>query len=61
MSMMQVNSGTEQSEAKDLLKREGLTEQEVHLGDAPSHKLPVLKMQIDGAHSRSVDWSVRQI
>jgi hypothetical protein len=41
-----------QSDAKDLLKQEGLTEQDVHLGDAPSHKLPVLKMQIDEAHTR---------
>jgi hypothetical protein len=41
-----------QSDAKDLLKQEGLTEQDVHLGDAPSHKLPVLKMQIEEAHTR---------
>jgi hypothetical protein len=41
-----------QSDAKDLLKQEGLTEQDVHLGDAPTHKLPVLKMQIDEAHTR---------
>jgi hypothetical protein len=41
-----------QSDAKDLLKQEGLTEQDVHLGDAPSHKVPVLKMQIDEAHTR---------
>ncbi|HJZ22038.1 MAG TPA: hypothetical protein VJ226_13835, partial [Bradyrhizobium sp.] len=41
-----------QSDAKDLLKQEGLTEQDVHLGDAPAHKLPVLKMQIDEAHAR---------
>src|SRR5580693_1994313 len=31
-----------QSDAKDLLKQEGLTEQDVHLGDAPTHKMPVL-------------------
>jgi hypothetical protein len=41
-----------QGDAKDLLKQEGLTEQDVHLGDAPSHKMPVLKMQIDEAHTR---------
>jgi hypothetical protein len=41
-----------QSDAKDLLKQEGLTDQDVHLGDAPSHKLPVLTMQIDEAHTR---------
>jgi hypothetical protein len=41
-----------QSDAKDLLKQEGLTEQDVHLGDAPTHKLPVLKMQIEEAHTR---------
>jgi hypothetical protein len=41
-----------QSDAKDLLKQEGLTEQDVHLGDAPTHKLPVLKMQIAEAHTR---------
>src|SRR6202167_3261809 len=41
-----------QNDAKDLLKQEGLTEQDVHLGDAPTHKLPVLKMQIDEAHTR---------
>jgi hypothetical protein len=40
------------TDAKDLLKQEGLTEQDVHLGDAPTHKLPVLKMQIDEAHTR---------
>jgi hypothetical protein len=39
-------------DAQGLLKQEGLTEQDVHLGDAPSHKLPVLKMQIDEAHTR---------
>jgi hypothetical protein len=41
-----------QGDAKDLLKQEGLTEQDVHLGDAPTHKLPVLKMQIAEAHTR---------
>jgi hypothetical protein len=41
-----------QGDAKDLLKQEGLTEQDVHLGDAPSHKMPVLKTQIDEAHTR---------
>jgi hypothetical protein len=39
-------------DAQGLLKQEGLTEQDVHLGDAPTHKLPVLKMQIDEAHTR---------
>jgi hypothetical protein len=41
-----------QTDAKDLLKQEGLTEQDVHLGDVPTHKLPVLKMQIAEAHTR---------
>jgi hypothetical protein len=41
-----------QTDAKDMLKQQGLTEQDVHLGDAPSHKLPVLKMQIEEAHTR---------
>jgi hypothetical protein len=41
-----------QTDAKGLLKQEGLSEQDVHLGDAPSHKLPVLKMQIEEAHTR---------
>ena len=39
-------------DAQGMLKQEGLTEQDVHLGDAPAHKLPVLKMQIDEAHTR---------
>ncbi len=39
-------------DAQELLKQEGLTEQDVHLGDAPTHKLPVLKMQIAEAHTR---------
>lgn len=41
-----------QGDAKLLLKQEGLTEQDVHLGDQETHKLPVLKMQIDEAHTR---------
>jgi hypothetical protein len=41
-----------QSDAKLLLKQEGLTEKDVHLGDQETHKLPVLKMQIDEAHTR---------
>jgi hypothetical protein len=41
-----------QDDAKDLLKQEGLTDRDVHLGDAPTHKLPVLKMQIAEAHTR---------
>jgi hypothetical protein len=40
------------SDAQDLLKQEGLSDQDVHLGDAPTHKLPVLKMQIAEAHTR---------
>jgi hypothetical protein len=39
-------------DAQDMLKQEGLTDQDVHLGDAPTHKLPVLKMQIAEAHTR---------
>ena len=39
-------------DAQDMLKQEGLTDQDVHLGDAQSHKLPVLKMQIAEAHTR---------
>ena len=35
-----------------LLKQEGLSETDVPLGDAPTHKLPVLKMQIAEAHTR---------
>jgi hypothetical protein len=41
-----------QGDAKLLLKQEGLTEQDVHIGDQETHKLPVLKMQIDEAHTR---------
>jgi hypothetical protein len=41
-----------QGDAKLLLKQEGLTEQDVHLGDQETHKLPVLKMRIDEAHTR---------
>jgi hypothetical protein len=41
-----------QGDAKLLLKQEGLTEKDVHLGDQETHKLPVLKMQIDEAHTR---------
>ena len=41
-----------QGDAKLLLKQDGLTEQDVHLGDQETHKLPVLKMQIDEAHTR---------
>lgn len=39
-------------DAKLLLKQEGLTEQEVALGEAPSHKLPVLQLRINEAHER---------
>jgi hypothetical protein len=41
-----------QGDAKLLLKQEGLTEKDVHLGDQETHKLPVLKMRIDEAHTR---------
>lgn len=41
-----------QSDAKLLLKQEGLSESDVHLGDAPNRKLPVLKLRIDEAHTR---------
>jgi hypothetical protein len=39
-------------DAKLLLKQSGLSETDVHLGDQDTHKLPVLKMQIDEAHTR---------
>ena len=41
-----------QSDAKALLKQESLSESDVPLGDAPSHKLPVLQMRIDAAHAK---------
>jgi hypothetical protein len=41
-----------QGDAKLLLKQEGLTEQDVHLGEQETHKLPVLRMRIDEAHTR---------
>jgi hypothetical protein len=39
-------------DAKALLKQEGLSESEVPLGAADSHKLPVLQMRIDDAHAK---------
>jgi hypothetical protein len=39
-------------DAKLLLKQQGLTDADVHLGDQETHKLPVLQMQIDEAHTR---------
>ena len=39
-------------DAKAMVKQEGLSETDVPLGDAPTHKLPVLKMQIAEAHTR---------
>lgn len=41
-----------QDDAKALLKQNGLTETDVHLGDQDTHKLPVLQMRIDEAHTR---------
>jgi hypothetical protein len=41
-----------QADAKLMIKQEGLSESDIHLGDAPTHKLPVLKMRIDEAHTR---------
>ena len=41
-----------QSDAKALLKQESLSESDVPLGDAASHKLPVLQMRIDAAHAK---------
>jgi hypothetical protein len=41
-----------QADAKLMIKQEGLSESDIHLGEAPTHKLPVLKMRIDEAHTR---------
>ena len=40
------------ADARAMLKQEGLSESDVHLGDAPSHKLPVLQLRINEAHER---------
>jgi hypothetical protein len=41
-----------QSDAKDMLKQEGLSESDVPLGNPGSHKLPVLQMRIEAAHAK---------